>query len=87
MLSAEEKNCKSGVSKMAEIMQGQHRNDNTKNASYDDSFKQTDQQKTKKHQCKVCDQYFSTAFNLKVHFRIHSGERPFQCKICDKSFV
>ena len=39
-----------------------------------------------KHICKVCDKVCKTPSELKVHIRIHSGERPYMCKICDKLF-
>ena len=49
-----------------------------------------DKQKTptteKRHQCKVCDKYFSTASYLKRHILIHTGEKPFSCKVCDVTF-
>ena len=40
------------------------------------------------HQCPDCKNHFATKANLKVHMRIHSGEKPFKCPHpgCEKSF-
>lgn len=41
------------------------------------------------YQCEVCKKQFNKNYNLRAHFRLHTGERPFICKVigCGKTFT
>ena len=42
--------------------------------------------KSGRYQCQICHRYLSGKEGLKRHNMIHTGERPFKCSMCDKSF-
>ncbi|XP_054580275.1 sal-like protein 4 isoform X1 [Eptesicus fuscus] len=45
-----------------------------------------DKATTDPNECLICHRVLSCQSSLKMHYRTHTGERPFRCKICDRAF-
>uniref|UniRef100_A0A2K6T0S7 Spalt like transcription factor 3 n=2 Tax=Saimiri boliviensis boliviensis TaxID=39432 RepID=A0A2K6T0S7_SAIBB len=46
-----------------------------------------DKKMTDPNQCVICRRVLSCQSALKMHYRTHTGERPFKCKICGRAFT
>lgn len=40
-----------------------------------------------KNRCKFCGQQFAQITSMKVHVRLHTSEKPYNCSLCPLSFV
>ncbi|XP_074195914.1 sal-like protein 3 isoform X1 [Rhinolophus sinicus] len=46
-----------------------------------------DKKMTDPNQCVICHRVLSCQSALKMHYRTHTGERPFKCKLCGRAFT
>ncbi|GFS42765.1 zinc finger protein 85 [Nephila pilipes] len=38
------------------------------------------------HVCHICGKNYTWPHDLKIHYRVHTGEKPYKCELCDSRF-
>ena len=51
------------------------------------TFKKGTKRKRRQRECEVCEKSFRDSYDLKVHMRIHTKEKPYECDVCEKRFT
>ncbi|XP_050955434.1 sal-like protein 1 isoform X2 [Labeo rohita] len=46
-----------------------------------------DKKSTDPNECAICHRVLSCQSALKMHYRTHTGERPFKCRVCGRAFT
>ena len=49
--------------------------------------KRTHRGESKRYECDVCDERFTSPSRLVEHKRKHTGEKPYECDVCNKRFA
>eukprot|EP01084_Bolivina_argentea_P041370 76323_1 len=57
----------------------------TNNDTHDIKHKKNTKSHNGKYKCKICEKTFSASY-FKIHQRVHTKEKPFQCNQCSKAF-
>ncbi|XP_040069297.1 gastrula zinc finger protein XlCGF49.1 [Ixodes scapularis] len=73
--------------KVDTIDRDSRRGDTSPPTNWSRPHKQQTHRRPDKHPCRFCPYSCSSASDVAVHERTHTGERPFSCGACKKTFV